>query len=272
MFHYRLAAINNRSRILVAAFLAVALHMGFINFEFEPKPVSVPSVSLPRSVSVFLRQSSIMETPEQPVKKTENINPVKEEVPEAEKEPEVPVPVIAPVIQDKPDNFLKAPPILEKKVKQAAEIVEQQSQPLIAEIVPAYKKTEASKDLNSEPGETTKVQVLATQADPQSVQKDEGVKQPGTIQMAYPRYQLNEPPTYPGLARRRGQEGSVILQVQVNKKGRVEDLRIDVSSNFALLDRAALTAVKKWSFEPGRRGKETVTMWVRVPVTFKLKK
>ena len=272
MFHYRLAAINNRSRVLVAAFLAVALHMGFIYLEFEPKPVSVPSVSLPRSVSVFLRQSSITETPEQPVKKTENINPVKEEVPEAEKEPEVPVPVIAPVIQDKPDNFLKAPPILEKKVKKPVDIVEQQSQPVIAEIVPAYQKAEASKDLNSEPGATTKVQEFATQAEPQTAQKDEGVKQPGTLQMAYPRYQLNDPPAYPGLARRRGQEGSVILQVKVNKEGRVDDLKIDVSSNFTLLDRAAVSAVRKWSFEPGRRGKERVPMWVRVPVTFKLKK
>jgi len=272
MFHYRLAAINNRSRILVAAFLAVALHMGFINFEFEPKPVFVPSIALPRSVSVSLRQSSTVKTTEQPVEKTENSNPVKEEVIKAEKEPEVPVPVIAPVIQDKPDNFLKAPPILEKKVKKPVDIVEKQSQPVVAEIVPAYQKAEASKDLNFEPDETAKVQEFATQAEPQTAQEDEGVKQPGTIQMAYPRYQLNDPPPYPRQSRRRGQEGAVILQVQVNKEGRVEDLKIDVSSNFALLDRAALEAVKKWSFEPGRRGKERVPMWVRVPVTFKLKK
>jgi len=272
MFHYRLAAINNRSRILVAAFLAVALHMGFIYFEFEPKPVSVPSVSLPRSVSVFLRQSSIMKTSEQPVKKTENNNPVKEEVLEAEKEPEVPVPVTTPVIQEKPDNFLQTVPLLKKEVKQPAEIAEQQSQPVIEEIVSVNQKAEDSKNLNPEPGETAKVQDFATQVEPQTAQEDDGAKQPGTIQMAYPRYQLNDPPSYPRLARRRGQEGSVILQVHVNKEGGVEDLKIDVSSNFTLLDRAAVAAVRKWSFEPGQRGKEKVPMWVRVPVTFKLKK
>ena len=258
--------------MLVAIFLAVVMHMGFINFKFDPEPVFVPSVSLPRSVSIFLRQSSVVQTPEQPVKKTEDREPVKKELLETENEPEVPVPVKVPVIQDKPDNFLQTPPLLKKKVKQPVDIVEQKSRPVSDKIVPAYQKVKESKDLNPESGETAKVQEFPTQVEPQITQEDKGVKQPGTIQMAYPRYQLNTPPTYPGLARKRGQEGTVILQVQINKEGRVEDLEIDVSSNFALLDRAALAAVKKWSFEPGRRGEERMTMWVRVPVTFKLNK
>lgn len=272
MFHYRLVSPNNRSRMLVAIFLAVAVHIGFINFEFDLEPVFVPSVSLPRSVSIFLRQSSVVQTPKQPVKKTEDIKPVKKELLKAEKEPELPVPVKAPVIQDKPDNFLQAPPLLKKKVKQPVNIVEQKSRPVLDKIVPAYQKAKESTDLNPESGETVKIQEFPTQVEPQITQDDKGVKQPGTIQVAYPRYQLNTPPTYPGLARRRGQEGTVILQVKVNKEGGVDNLKIDVSSNFTLLDRAAVAAVRKWSFEPGRRGKERVPMWVRVPVTFKLKK
>ncbi|MGB6971134.1 MAG: energy transducer TonB, partial [Desulfobulbales bacterium] len=91
-------------------------------------------------------------------------------------------------------------------------------------------------------------------------------------QMAYPRYQSTTPPAYPGRARKRGQEGTVFLQVLVNREGRVDNLEIETSSGFTLLDRAAVSSVKKWSFEPGRRGQERIPMWVRVPVTFKLKK
>ncbi len=259
MFHYRLAASNNRSRMFIAVFLAIAVHMGLTGFEFEPKPVFVPSVSLPRSVSIFLRQSSIVETSEQPVKKTESGSPVKEELLEAEKKPEVPVSAKASVIQDKPDNFLQAPPLLAKKTKQSTAITEEKSKPSVEEIMPAYQKAENTAEaVKSEPGEAAK--------------EEEGVILPGTLQLAYPRYQLNTPPTYPGLARKRGQEGTVILQVLVNREGRVDDLKIDTSSNLTLLDRAAVTAVRKWSFEPGRRGEERVPMWVRVPVTFKLKK
>jgi TonB family protein len=37
-----------------------------------------------------------------------------------------------------------------------------------------------------------------------------------------------------------------------------------------MLDRAALNSVRKWYFEPGRKGTENIDMWVKVPVTFKL--
>lgn len=259
MFHYRLAPSNNRSRMLTAVFLAVAVHIGLMNFEFTPKQIFVPSVSLPRSVSVFLRQSSIVETPEQLVKKTENGSLVKEELLKAEKKSEVSVPAKASAIQDKPDNSLQAPPLLGKKIKQPNAITEEKSKPAVEEIMPAYQKAENTAEaVKSEPGKATN--------------EKEGVILPGTLQMAYPRYQLNTPPTYPGLARKRGQEGTVILQVLVNREGRVDDLKIETSSNLTLLDRAAVTAVQKWRFEPGRQGEERVPMWVRVPVTFKLKK
>jgi len=127
------------------------------------------------------------------------------------------------------------------------------------------------KDIMPVPGRTTREQKPFTQAKSQSVQVEEGSILPGTLQMAYPRYQLNTPPVYPGLARKRGQEGTVVLQVLVNREGSVDDLKIETSSGFRLLDRAALVSVKKWSFEPGRRGKERMPMWVRVPVVFKLK-
>ena len=36
------------------------------------------------------------------------------------------------------------------------------------------------------------------------------------------------------------------------------------------LDRAAIEAVKTWLFEPARRGKEPVPVWVTLPVRFGL--
>lgn len=262
MFHYRLAPANNRSRMFIAVLLAIALHLGVINFEFKPKPLSVPSVSLPRSVTIFLRQSSIVETPEQSDKKAHDVRPVKEEQLQAEIKQKTPVlqEVFAAIIEA--ETFLQSPPLLEETVKQTTHIVEKKSKPAIKKNMPAYQEAE---DFKVEADEAAKTES-------QALQKKEEAILPGTIQVAYPRYQLNEPPAYPALARKRDQEGTVTLQVLVNREGRVDDLKVDVPSNFALLDRAALSAVKKWSFEPGRRGKEMVPMWVRVPVTFKLKK
>ncbi len=92
----------------------------------------------------------------------------------------------------------------------------------------------------------------------------------GRVQEAVPLYKINPPPRYPRTARRRGAQGTVILSVYVDAQGRVANLWIFESSGFRVLDNAALEGVKKWSFEPGRKGDTKVAMWVNVPVRFEL--
>jgi protein TonB len=269
MFHYRLATANNRSRLLIAVFLALAVHMVLMSFEFVPKQVFVPSVSLPRSVSILLRQRSTLQTPDQPVKKTQTVSPVKEEQLTAEKKPELPAHQKIPAVQEKSENLFEPPDLLKKTAPKSTHIAEKKSKPVVEDSVSSYEQAE---EVNPATDKAAKVKNIDTQAEPQAAQEAAGTIMPGTVQLAYPRYQLNTPPAYPGLSRKRGQEGTVILQVLVNREGGVDKLKIDVSSKFSLLDSAALTAVKKWSFEPGKRGEQKVPMWVRVPVTFKLKK
>lgn len=91
------------------------------------------------------------------------------------------------------------------------------------------------------------------------------------IREAIPVYRKNPSPKYPGVARRRGYQGTVIMEVLVNREGRVEDLRLFQSSGYTVLDRAATDSVKNWLFEPGMRGDEKVEMWVKVPVRFRLR-
>jgi protein TonB len=91
-----------------------------------------------------------------------------------------------------------------------------------------------------------------------------------TVVMATPRYNHNPPPAYPTIARKRGYEGTVLLDVFVKTDGRVGKLRIAASSNYITLDRSAMKAVQRWQFEPGRKADEVVAMWVRVPVAFRL--
>ena len=91
------------------------------------------------------------------------------------------------------------------------------------------------------------------------------------IHEARPIYRLNPPPTYPRIARIRGHQGDVMLDVLVNKNGTVGDLKVIKSSGYPLLDRAAKSSVKNWLFEPGMVGTEKTKMWVRVPIRFELK-
>jgi protein TonB len=94
---------------------------------------------------------------------------------------------------------------------------------------------------------------------------------PAKVREAFPVYRSNPPPIYPAVARRRGYEGTVVVEVLVNKEGRVQNLRLFQSSGYAVLDRAATTAIKTWLFEPGKAGDEKIEMWVKVPLRFQLR-
>ena len=75
---------------------------------------------------------------------------------------------------------------------------------------------------------------------------------------------------YPESARRAGLQGVTTLRVRVLENGRVGDVLVEQSAGFRDLDTAAVDAVKKWLFEPARRGKDPVSVWVLLPVKFEL--
>jgi len=88
--------------------------------------------------------------------------------------------------------------------------------------------------------------------------------------LAVPRYHENPHPAYPRLARLRGHEGVVLLNVEVLPNGKVGRLKVKTSSGHDLLDQSALAGLKKWIFEPGRKLGIPVAMWVDVPIRFHL--
>jgi periplasmic protein TonB len=78
-------------------------------------------------------------------------------------------------------------------------------------------------------------------------------------------------PRYPESARRQGFEGTTLLKIYVSDTGKVEDVLVERSAGHQDLDLAAMEAVKQWRFEPARRGKQSVAVWVMLPVRFALK-
>ena len=93
----------------------------------------------------------------------------------------------------------------------------------------------------------------------------------GSMRLATPSGGYQVRPAYPSTARRLGVEGTTVLRVHVAADGRVTDVQVDQSAGHPDLDRAAAEAVRRWKFEPGRRGSEPIGMWVRLPVQFVLK-
>jgi len=261
MSHYRQMALNNRLRLLVAVVLAAALHAGLMNCEFAAPDFSGPQVSLPRVVSLVLRPGKTAE-PVHEAEQTEPVQPRPAKMRTAEA-----------VSAAKPVNKRSAVNDAVKITKQPPDIsaatAKKKAGPAAVQEKPAvngHASIAAGRESPAE-AETTPERAATSVSAPDAGK----AVAPGAVQLAYPRYRDNKPPAYPGRARKKGQEGTVILRVLVDPEGRVAELEIERSSGVALLDRTAAAAVKKWLFEPGRRDAVKVRMWVRVPVTFRLR-
>ena len=84
------------------------------------------------------------------------------------------------------------------------------------------------------------------------------------------RQRLQKSLIYPLVARRRGLEGRVEIELVLEPSGRVRDVAVVLSSSYTLLDDAAVEAVKSIPPEPLPVQAKRQTLRVRLPVVFQL--
>ncbi len=84
-------------------------------------------------------------------------------------------------------------------------------------------------------------------------------------------YLISPKVTYPPLARRSGQEGSVVLTAVVDPNGKVRHARVERSSGHAILDEAAIAAALDATFVPAKNSEgKAIASTYKIPFNFKL--
>jgi len=78
-------------------------------------------------------------------------------------------------------------------------------------------------------------------------------------------------PKYPEIAQEAGIEGTIIVQVFVDKKGRVKETTILKGIPNTGLDEAAIEAIRKTRFKPAKAREKSVGVWISIPINFRLK-
>lgn len=81
----------------------------------------------------------------------------------------------------------------------------------------------------------------------------------------------NRPPKYPAECRRLRQQGTVVLHVVIEPDGSVSLVRLARSCGHALLDEAAVEAVRSWVFTPASSNGVSVRSDADVPIVFVLR-
>jgi periplasmic protein TonB len=84
------------------------------------------------------------------------------------------------------------------------------------------------------------------------------------------RFRRQYPPKYPVQAVRERMEGKVILKVLVGLEGEPEEISLEKSGGYELLDRSAITAVKSWTFIAGVEKGIVTRSYLLVPIEFTL--
>lgn len=76
---------------------------------------------------------------------------------------------------------------------------------------------------------------------------------------------------YPANAKREGREGSVVVAVYVDAKGKITDIKVDESSGSPDLDEGAVKYARTWKFKPGTRNGVPEALVRKTKITFKIK-
>ena len=78
-------------------------------------------------------------------------------------------------------------------------------------------------------------------------------------------------PKYPEIAQEAGIEGTVVVQVFVDERGRVKETLILKGIPNTGLDEAASNAIRGVRFRPAKQRERAVGVWISIPVNFRLK-
>lgn len=86
-----------------------------------------------------------------------------------------------------------------------------------------------------------------------------------------PMHKLRAKPRYPKAAKRAKIEGTVYLEFDINIRGATENIKVLESQPKGVFDQAAISAVKKWRYQPKvNDGKKVRTRNFRNRINFKL--
>ncbi|MCI1005071.1 energy transducer TonB [Herbaspirillum sp. C7C8] len=226
----------DRWRTVRPALLVIAAHLGVLWLALQMRPLSPPAITPPVPSTVML---ALFEPAPQPVR------------PSALPAPAPPVRTVHVRPAPTPRAHQAAMPVS----------VPVSAAPTLAPPVAAVTAPAASASSSSAPAAASAAAApVAAVSRPSS---------PPVITSGV-QYLTAPQPVYPAAARRRGDEGEVLLRVLINAQGSVEQIALEKSSGIASLDQAARVAVAQARFQPYVEQGRAQSAYVVVPIKFQL--
>lgn len=272
-------------RLSLCLLLSTGLHGGLVFYDWMATPVESRLVNAP--VMVALLPATVVASPElskvsqsEPVPVSSNKTPRSVE---AQQPFATPQPVASASKVVTPKKAAKKTPSVERVDRAesepntavaSAEMVCMQPQDVV--IDGASEMPEISQPVVDSVATDSPVVAAANKLSSVAIQRIEESLLTATttssqeLTQAIPSYRSNPLPEYPFLARQKHWEGVVWLLVDVSADGLVDDLRVEQSCGYRMLDRTASRTVRRWQFTPAKRAGLPVLSQVRIPIRFHL--
>lgn len=242
----------NRTAVVIGLGLSLLLHSGLFLLSVSPSD-PLAATKLKVTLQRILPQSA-SHAPLSPPSRTEN--------------PPLPEPLLPKPEPAGPPKPARQPPRLTKPPRDLEQRAKPDPQPLPAPRT-ATRPTRRLAEPEPAPHAPESRPVAAPATSSPAVDRIAAVPTVRAEKITPPAYIPRTPP-YPKLAKQRGWEGKVQLQVDVSPDGRVSNASIQESSGYQVLDRSALQHIRKSRFRPARKNGKAVEMSILVPVVYQL--
>jgi TonB family protein len=128
----------------------------------------------------------------------------------------------------------------------------------------------AAKEADQPPGQQAEAAKQETEA-PAKPEIQEGQLVDLTPDVSKPVIVNRINPTYPPVAAAKKVQGTVLVSVLVSETGQVAEVKVLRGAGGSTgLNEAAVSAIKKWKFQPAVKDGKRVKVWVTYPIVFKL--
>lgn len=250
----------NTQRYIACGVVSVALHSLAISAQTPAPQFAINDANSGQTVAIqfVARAAEPEKAPEPSVEPEETLAPEPSPV-EVKKETADVAPVVPPKPRvDKPEK--KRPE--KKKRQEKAKPPLEKPKPVVEKVTKPDPEKETEKKPKQHPEKDAKP---AEDSQPISASAS------SPVLVDKPAFKVRpSPPNYPRKARRRGMEGTVLLEVWLDEDGNQTQQNILQSSGHELLDDAALKAVRKWQFNQHTINGVALAHRVRIPVRFNL--
>ena len=176
-------------------------------------------------------------------------------------------------VSDRSGDTVSQPPAATENEKQAVTdapaLQPQATQSVITDTAPAKKRRTGQSVAQAQPEAAVQKRLdksQAMQAASTTISREQQKQHLRASVMAFITGQLN----YPAIARRKGWQGVVKLELLIESDGHISDLHIEQTSGYALLDKAALSSLQLAHVPDAAQWLDGKAVSIIVPVEYRL--